>query len=299
MKERFGCSVYRVCIDAGLTCPNRDGTLGYGGCAFCTPGSSWRKPGTASITGQVRLEKERVRRRYGARRFISYFQAHTNTYAPLDMLKRLYDAALIDNDVVGLVVGTRPDCIDEERLELLSMYRERGLYVLAEYGLQSANDKTLALINRGHNSKTFSDAVLKTKEYGIDVGVHVIIGLPGEDARDIGETADFLSVLPIDLLKIHNLNIVSGTKMAEWYHEGSVSPLSLEEYAEQVVDFLERTGPEVCIDRLVAESDPALLIEPKWAMKKTPAIRAINDCFSRRGSYQGMRRKGDRLRMVP
>ncbi|MBN2323646.1 MAG: TIGR01212 family radical SAM protein [Spirochaetes bacterium] len=298
LKERFGGPVYRVCIDAGLTCPNRDGTLGYGGCAYCTPGGSWRKPETDSVTGQVRLEKERVRRRYGARKFIAYFQAHTNTYAPVDMLRRLYDAALTENDIVGLVVGTRPDCIDEERLELLASYRERGMYVLIEYGLQSAHDRTLELIERGHDSKTFHDAVQKTKGYGIDVGAHVIIGLPNEEAADIRETADFLSLLPIDLLKIHNLNIVSGTKMARWYREGAVSPLLLEEYAELVVDFLERTRPEVCIDRLVAESDPALLIAPRWPLNKQRAIRAINECFSRRDSYQGKCRQGIGTRPV-
>jgi radical SAM protein (TIGR01212 family) len=299
MKERFGCPVYRVCIDAGFSCPNRDGTLGYGGCAYCTPGGSWRKPDTASVTGQVRLEKQRVQRRYGAKKFIAYFQAYTNTYAPVDMLQRLYDAAITENGIVGLVVGTRPDCMDEERLALLSSYKKRGLYVLIEYGLQSANDKTLDLIERGHDSKTFFDAVLKTKERGIDVGAHVIIGLPKEGERDIKETADFLSLLPIDLLKIHNLNIVSGTKMAEWYREGTVSPLSLEEYAELAVDFLERTRPEVCIDRLVAESDPALLIAPKWPLNKQRAIRAVNECFSRRKSYQGIRRQDVGARSAP
>ena len=289
LKDRFGSRVYRVCIDAGFSCPNRDGTLGRNGCCYCTPGGSWRKQDTSSIKQQVRLEKKRVKNRYGAERFLAYFQAYTNTYAPVDVLKRVYDAAVIgDSDIVGLVIGTRPDCIDTEKLELISSYRKRGLFVLIEYGLQSANDRTLELIGRGHNSRVFADAVLRTREHGIGVGVHVIIGLPGEGNDDIRATARFLAELPIDLLKIHNLNIVEGTLAQRWYHDGTVSPLSLDEYAGLVVDFLERTDPEVTVDRLVAESDPSLLIEPRWSLKKQHVLQKINDCFRERRSFQGI-----------
>jgi len=289
LKDRFGSRVYRVCIDAGFSCPNRDGTLGRNGCCYCTPGGSWRKQDTSSIKQQVRLEKKRVKNRYGAERFLAYFQAYTNTYAPVDVLKRVYDAAVIgDSDIVGLVIGTRPDCIDTEKLELISSYRKRGLFVLIEYGLQSANDRTLELIGRGHNSRVFADAVLRTREHGIGVGVHVIIGLPGEGNDDIRATARFLAELPIDLLKIHNLNIVEGTLAQRWYHDGTVSPLSLDEYAGLVVDFLERTDPEVTVDRLVAESDPSLLIEPRWSLQKQHVLQKINDCFRERRSFQGI-----------
>jgi len=289
LKDRFGSRVYRVCIDAGFSCPNRDGTLGRNGCCYCTPGGSWRKQDTSSIEEQVRLEKKRVKNRYGAERFLAYFQAYTNTYAPVDVLKRVYDAAVIgDSDIVGLVIGTRPDCIDTEKLELISSYSKRGLFVLIEYGLQSANDRTLELIGRGHNSRVFADAVLRTREHGIGVGVHVIIGLPGEGMDDIRATAHFLAELPVDLLKIHNLNIVEGTLAQRWYHDGTVSPLSLDEYAGLVVDFLERTDPEVAVDRLVAESDPSLLIGPKWSLQKQHVIRKINECFRERRSFQGI-----------
>jgi radical SAM protein (TIGR01212 family) len=289
LAEQFGSKVYRICIDAGFSCPNRDGTLSREGCAYCAPGGSWRTGEAGSIAEQVRREKERVKRRYRAEKFLAYFQPYTNTYAPADVLRSMYDAAgLGENGIVGIIIGTRPDCIDQERLELISSYRKRGLFVMVEYGLQSANDRTLELIGRGHTSQSFAEAVHMTKQYGIMVGAHIIIGLPKETKKDMRHTARFLSHLPVDLLKIHNLNIVEGSRMALWYRERKVAPLSLDEYAELAVDFLERTDPEVTIDRLVAESDPAVLIEPRWSLEKQHAIGRINECFRTRGSCQGI-----------
>ena len=295
MQEQFGARVYRICIDAGFSCPNRDGTLSRQGCAYCAPGGSWKKPDTDSITEQVQREKERVRRRYGAQLFLAYFQAYTNTYAPVKALREVYETAgLGEKGTVGLIIGTRPDCIDHEKLELISSYRKKGLFVMVEYGLQSSNDRTLELIGRSHTSQAFADAVCITKELGIMVGAHVIIGLPGEGRGDIHATARFLAALPVDLLKIHNLNIVKGARMAKWYWEGKVAPLSLDEYSELTVDFLERTNPQVTIDRLVAESDPAILIAPKWSLEKQHALRKINECFKKRGSCQGILYSGER-----
>lgn len=289
LKELFGQSVYRISIDAGFTCPNRNGTIEAFGCAYCSPRGSWNDGlGRLSIDEQVAQQKELIRRRYKAHKFLAYFQAYTNTYAPVKKLKAIYDSVVQgDDDFVGIIIGTRPDCIDREKLDLISTYTEKGLKVWIEYGLQSARERTLKLIERGHGTKVFQDAVLLTHGYGIGVGTHVIIGLPDETETDVHYTADFLADLPVDLIKIHNLNIVENTKMAEWYRSGKVAPLSLDDYANLVVEFLERTAPEVAVARLVAESKKTSLIEPRWSLNKPRAIHRIVTCFKERQSYQG------------
>ncbi len=289
LKDKFGEKVYRISLDAGFTCPNRDGTLGYGGCAYCSPLGSWnRNLARMTLDDQVKDGKERVKRRYGAKKFIAYFQAYTNTYAPVEELKRIYDSVLLkSDDFVGLAIGTRPDCIDDEKLEMISEYKKMGYEVWIEYGLQSSNEKTLKLINRGHGVDVFIDAVKNTKMYGILVATHVIIGLPGEGRKDIMETAKLVSSLPIDGLKLHNLNIVKGTLMEKWYRKGRVKELSLEEYSNLVVDFLEIISPEVVIQRLIAESPKDILIAPFWPLDKSRAIDFINETFKERKSYQG------------
>ena len=292
--DRFGEKVYRVSLDAGLGCPNRDGTLGSQGCVFCSDMGSWGGSGEGKpLAEQVRLEKERVRRRYGARRFIAYFQAFSNTYAPVEELKSLYDSVLLhDEEMVGLAVGTRPDCIDHAKLELISSYRRTNREVWIEYGLQSAHDRTLELIGRGHDVKTFVHAALQTHKHGIGVFAHVIIGLPGEGRDENIETAEFLSSLPVEGVKVHNLNIIRGTPLERWFAEGRVSPLQLDEYAERVVDFLERTDPEVAVARLTTDTTPELLIEPKWSLDKNAALTRIREIFARRESYQGRLYRG-------
>jgi radical SAM protein (TIGR01212 family) len=289
LMERFGEKVYRVCIDAGFTCPNRDGTLGTGGCAYCSECGSWGKRGeTQPIELQIRREKKRVAKRYGARKYIAYFQAFTNTYAPAAHLKGIYDSVLLqDSDFVGVAIGTRPDCIDHEKLEVISSYKRAGLDVWMEYGLQSAHDSTLSLIGRGHDVRLFTQAVLETRSFDLNVLAHVIVGLPGEGRAHNVETAEYLSGLPIAGLKLHNLNIVRGTRMADWYREGKVQPLSLDEYAHRVVDFLERIAPEVVIARLTADTQPDLLIAPHWSLDKPLALDRIQNTFAQRKSYQG------------
>ena len=290
LKDRYGEKVFRISIDAGFTCPNRDGTLGRGGCAYCSPYGSWdRHLARKTLNEQVREGKERIRRRYGANRFIAYFQAYTNTYAPINELKRIYDSVVRDDsDFVAIAIGTRPDCIDEEKLKMIAEYREMGLDVWIEYGLQSAKSETLKLIRRGHDVDVFEKAVLQTKKYGILVSAHVIIGLPGEDREDIVNTARFLSELPIDGIKLHNLNIVKGTLMEKWYMKGKVRALELEEYASLAVDFLELLPPDVVVQRLIAETDREFLIAPEWVLNKSRAIEYINNTFKERKSYQGI-----------
>jgi radical SAM protein (TIGR01212 family) len=289
LKERFGQKVYRICLDAGFTCPNRDGTLGSGGCIYCSDQGSWRvNRELLPLAEQVRLEKERVRKRYGARKYLAYFQAFSSTYASPARLEKIYDSVMKDNpDVVGMIVGTRPDCVDREKLELIASYRTRDREVWIEYGLQSSHDRTLELIGRGHNVRCFADAVRLTAEYAIGVFAHVILGLPGEDRGHVIETAEFLAGLPIDGVKLHNLNIIRGTTLQRWFEEGRVKALGLEEYAELVVDFLERTDPRVVVARLTAETPSRLLIAPEWSLHKGRAIERIRQAFRRRGSYQG------------
>jgi len=288
LSELFGEKVYRLCLDAGLGCPNRDGKLGIRGCVFCSDTGSWGGSGQKEpLEDQVRREKERVRKRYGAHRFIAYFQAFSNTYAPVDVLKGIYDSVLLhDEEIVGLAVGTRPDCVDPSKLALIASYQhEKAVWI--EYGLQSAHDRTLELIGRGHDVQAFTDAVLQASEHGIGVFAHVIIGLPGEGQRENIETAEYLAGLPIEGVKVHNLNIIRGTMLATWLAEGRVHPLALDEYAERVVDFIERTKPDVAIARLNADTAPDQLIEPKWSLDKNAVRARIIDVFARRDSYQG------------
>jgi hypothetical protein len=204
-----------------------------------------------------------VSRRYGARRYIAYFQAYSGTYAEPSRLRELYDRALgASPDIVALAVGTRPDCVDPEKLDLLASYRERGYLVWVEYGLQSACDRTLEKIGRGHDTHCFVRAARLTADRGIGVYIHVIAGLPGEGPREFRQTADFLSSLPVQGVKLHNLNILRGIRMAVWYRQGGVKPLTMDSYADMVVDFLERTDPRVVVARLVADAPSNLLLAP-------------------------------------
>jgi hypothetical protein len=289
LRGLFGERVFRLCLDAGLGCPNRDGSVGSGGCLFCSDKGSWGdRNAVLPLQEQVIREKRRVEKRYGAKKFIAYFQAFSNTHASPHVLKRLYDSVLEgDDEIVGLAVGTRPDCIDQARLRVLSSYLPRKA-VWIEYGLQSAHDHTLELIGRGHSVAAFFDAVLATKKAGVGVFAHVIIGLPGEGRRENIKTAEYLADLPIDGVKIHNLNIIKGTKLESWYEEGRVRPLTLEEYAVRVVDFLERTRPEVVVARLNTDTAPQWLVEPQWSLDKNGVLHRIRDEFSRRGSRQGL-----------
>ncbi|RKX94440.1 MAG: TIGR01212 family radical SAM protein [Spirochaetes bacterium] len=299
LKEKFGCKVFRVSLDAGFTCPNRDGTLGYGGCAYCSPEGSWnREISRLKLNEQVEKGIERAEKRYGAQKFIAYFQAFTNTYAPVSELKEIYDRVLSMSDrFVGLAIGTRPDCIDDEKLKMISEYKTMGYDVWIEYGLQSSNEKTLELINRKHGIKVFDEAVLLTKKYEINVAVHVIIGLPGEGMEDVHNTANYVADLPIDGVKLHNLNIVKNTLMAKWYRERRITVLSLDEYANLAVDFLERIKADIIVQRLVAESSRDSLIAPKWSLDKSAVINYINKIFSERNSYQGRlyKQRGDEM----
>jgi len=288
LRSLFGCRVQKITLDAGLSCPNRDGRISSGGCIYCNARGSGTGAGARglSITEQLMQGKETLGRRYKTRKFLAYFQSFSNTYAPLKRLKILYDEALNVEDVVGLSIGTRPDCINEPLLELLQAYTQRYL-IWMEYGLQSAHDATLALINRGHDLKCFQNAVRTTRKRGIQICVHVILGLPGETRSDMLQTADTLAELEIDGLKIHLLYVVKGTRLESLYREGRFRCLDQAEYAERVCDFLEHIPPQVVIQRLTGDPHPEELVAPQWALEKTETLNMIRQMLEERDTRQG------------
>ena len=292
LSEYFGCRVHKISLDAGLTCPNRDGTRGTGGCIYCDNKGS----GTGayqdypSITLQIARSKEILKRRYGAEKFIAYFQSFSNTYASLERLAALYQEALAIEDVVGLAVGTRPDCVGPEVLDLLAGFQSSHL-VWMEYGLQSIHPRTLALINRGHTLEDFFQAVEETRRRKINICVHVILGLPGEGLEEIIGTAQGLADLDIQGLKIHSLYINRDTKMEKWYEQRRYQPLQQEQFVDWVCRFLERCPPHWVVQRLTGDPDPRQLIAPQWAMKKQETLSMIRSRFKEIGSFQGARWK--------
>jgi len=288
LTARFGCKVYRVALDAGFSCPNRDGTIGTEGCIYCRTDSfaPVRRGSPLPVREQMLAGMERVRRRYGARKFLAYFQPFTNTYADVTTLRQRYDAALVSPEVVGLCIGTRPDCVPDATLDLVAEYARR-LEVWLEYGLQSANDVTLARINRGHSFATFADAVVRTRRRGIKVCAHVILGLPGETREDVLRTADALGQLGVEGVKMHHLHVVRGTPLEAMWKGGEVRLLTAEEYAPLAVDFLERIPASVVVHRLVGECRRELLLSPIWTESKREVTRRIKEEFARRGTRQG------------
>jgi len=289
LKDIYGERVQKISLDAGLNCPNRDGTISHDGCIFCDS----RGSGTGalisqglSIDEQINDARKFIRKRYKATKFIAYFQSFTNTYAPVSRLKSLYDQALAHDDIVGLSVATRPDCVDADVLDLLSSYQKTHL-VWIEYGLQSAHDKTLKRINRGHNVASFQRSVLMANERGLNICVHIILGLPGEDRNMMLQTARFLSNLPVQGVKIHLLYVVKGTRLAGLYKKGDFRCLEQEEYVNLVIDFLEFLPAHMVIQRLTGDPLKSELVAPSWAKEKSESLRLIQNTFERRNTWQG------------
>jgi uncharacterized protein len=289
LKEIFGERVQKIPLDAGFTCPNRDGTLSSGGCIYCDS----RGSGTGalihqglSIQEQMTRGSEFAAKRYGAKKFIAYFQSFSNTYAPLDTLKDLYDQALIHPGVVGLSVGTRPDCVQPEILSLLGSYQNRFL-VWLELGLQSCHDETLLRINRGHDAACFDRAAAMADAYDLNVCAHVILGLPGETRTMMIETARHLSSAPVKGLKLHALYVVKGTALEAMLVEGLYRCLTREEYVERVVDFLERIPPHVVIQRLTGDPPELELQSPQWVKDKGMNLQCIRKRLEKRDTWQG------------
>jgi len=277
-----------VSVDAGLGCPNRDGTIAHGGCVFCDPASfsPSRRLGIASIAGQIAEGTRRLAARSHVERFLAYFQPATNTYAPTAQLRRLYEEALAQPQIVGLIVGTRPDCVPDAVLDLLAEFASRT-WLAVEYGLQSMHQRSLTWMNRGHGPEAFVDAVARSRMRGLRVGAHVILGIPGETPDDVRATAIGLGGLGIHSVKLHNLHAVRGTRLADWVTAGQVYLPELADYVTLVVDFLERLPPDCVIDRLVGDAPAECLIAPAWCRDKSAVLRAIDAEFIRRDTWQG------------
>ncbi|MBN1363868.1 MAG: TIGR01212 family radical SAM protein [Syntrophaceae bacterium] len=285
-RNLFGCNVHKLQIDAGFTCPNRDGRVATGGCIYCDGrGSNLRQKGKLpSVTEQISSGKKYYTKQ--AAKFIAYFQTFTNTYAPVEKLRILYDEALAQEDVIGLSIGTRPDCVGFDVIELLSGYAKK-YHVWVELGLQSSNDKTLQFINRGHNFQQFIDAVNSLAGRGLNICVHIIIGLPGESEKDVLTTARTLAALPINGIKIHCLLALEGTALGEMYKKGSISMITKEKYVSLAADVLEVLPPQTVIQRLTADGYRDIFLAPNWAMNKLDVLNSINKELIRRDSYQG------------
>jgi hypothetical protein len=289
LRNRFGCRVQKISLDAGLSCPNRDGTLSRAGCIYCNQRGSGTGAFSSgmSITGQILAGIKNLGRRYKAKKFIAYFQSFSNTYAPVEKLKQLYDEALAVDGVVGLAIGTRPDCISEDILSLLKAYSEKAL-VWIEYGLQSAHNDTLSRINRGHDFAAFQSAVTETKKQNIPVCVHVILGLPGETRVQMVETARILAAMNIDGLKIHLLYVIRGTRLEAMYQQGEYACLSQADYVDIVCDFLAHIPGHVVIQRLTGDPHPEELVAPGWALRKGETLRLIRERLEQRSLRQGI-----------
>lgn len=287
-REMFGHRVHKITIDAGLTCPNRDGTLSTGGCIYCNAkGSGTGAFGAGkSVREQLESAKGKVVRRFKAKKFIAYFQSFTNTYAPIGTLRALYDEALAVPDVAGLAIGTRPDCISPEIIDLLAGYTDEKL-IWIEYGLQSAHDVTLNLINRGHDAASFSRAVTATQDRGINICAHVILGLPGETRGQMMATARFLADLGIQGAKLHLLYVIRGTRLEALYKAGDYRCLEQPEYVELVCEFLERLPADMVIQRLTGDPHPHELVAPAWSLEKKKTLDMIKALLEERDTWQG------------
>lgn len=288
LKTLFGVRVHKISVDAGFGCPNRGGARDLPGCLFCDPGGSGavgidRRLG---VTGQLLQGQEVMARKYRAAKFLAYFQPFSNTYAPPERLRKLYDEALEVPDIVGLAVGTRPDCLDDTVCELLVDYHRRTCFWL-ELGLQSCHDRTLAFLRRGHDYACFLRGYQAARAHGLKVCVHLIIGLPGESRNDLLTTVAEMARLRVDGVKLHLLHVLDGTPLGALYREGRIGILEQAEYVGLVADVLERLPPETLIHRLTGDGPRASLLAPSWSLNKWEVLNAIDAEMARRGSVQG------------
>lgn len=290
MRRRYGERVHKIALDAGFTCPNRDGRKGRGGCSFCNNASfspNGRRP--PALSAQLAQGRAAILRRTRAKHYLAYFQAYTNTYADVETLRTLYEAALAEPDVIGLSVGTRPDCVPDAVLDLLAGYAARGRVVWLELGLQSAFDETLARVNRGHGFAEYRDAVRRAHARGLPVCTHLIVGLPGEGAVHARATLEAVLDLGTEGLKLHPLHVVRGTRLAHAWRRGEYRALTLEEYVRIACDLVEQTPAEVVFHRLTGTAPPDLLLAPSWCVSRWRVLNAMAAEFRRRGTRQGCR----------
>ena len=284
----FGEPVRKVSVDAHFSCPNIDGTLGRGGCIFCNNRSfsPARRRELPTVTEQLNDGVARLSARYGTQKFIAYFQPSTNTYAPVERLAELYGEALKQEKIVGLAIGTRPDSLPEETLDLLAEI-SRKTWLSLEIGIQTIHDSSLKFLNRGHDFAAIDDAIQRARRRRLRLAAHIILGLPNETADDQIATADYIAAQNFHSVKLHNLYVVQNTPLARMWTEGKITLPTLEEYAERAVDFLERLSPQTVIERLAGDAPRAFLLAPEWSGRKNAAQTAVLAEFRRRGSFQG------------
>ena len=290
LQEKFGARVHKVSVHAGFTCPNRDGTVGRGGCTYCnivsfTPENARPK---YSVRDQIDSVVAFMKRRFDAKKFIIYFQPYSNTYASVEHLERLYRDALTYPEVVGLSIGTRPDCIDDEKLQMLAELA-RETFVSLEYGIESVYDETLRLINRGHDFACTARAFRRTREFGLHVSGHTIIGFPNETEAQRLASAAVINELKPDVLKIHHLHVVKHTELARQYAAQPFHVYTFAEWKDFVIRYLERLSPEIIIERLYGEAPRDLLIAPRWHLTKGEILLRLEAEMRRRGTFQGRR----------
>ena len=285
LKNRFGEKVYKITVDGGFSCPNRDGTISFGGCTFCDEGGSFSQSCSnfLPLKEQVKIGIKQQNERHGANKFIAYLQAFSNTYKPVAELKKIYNEVLCDERIVGLSIGTRPDCVDDEKLDLIASY-QNNYDVWIEYGLQTIHDKTLKLINRGHDYKCFENTYFKTKKRGINVCTHVILGLPNETKEDMLKTAKKLAELKVDGFKFHCLCSLENAPLAK---DKKFIPMEEDDYVDIICDFLEILPETTIIHRLAANGKNDKLIAPLWLKKRFGTVNKIDAELNRRNSWQG------------
>ena len=288
IRHRFPFRVQKISIDAGFTCPNRDGRLSTGGCIYCdnrtfNPAYCQRKD---SITQQLEAGKQFFARKYPEMKYLAYFQAYTNTYASISHLRELYEEALSVKDIVGIVIGTRPDCVSDKLLDYLEDLNRRT-FLIVEYGVESANDDTLRRINRGHSFAQSRLAIEKTHQRGILTGAHIILGLPGEDAQENLRQAPLISSLPIDILKIHQMQIIRDTRLADEFEQKPFHIYSVDEYIELIANYIQRLRKDLVLERFVSQSPKELLIAPQWGLKNHEFTDLLNNYLKNHQIHQG------------
>jgi len=289
LKGIFKERVQKISLDAGFNCPNRDGTLSRSGCIFCNKygsGTGFLLEQGLTIERQILNARKFLFRRYKAKKFIVYFQSFSNTYAPVSELRTLYDQALAYDDIVGLAIATRPDCVNDDVLNLISSYKSNYL-VWLELGLQSAHDITLKRINRGHDVACFKKSILMAHRYGLNVCVHIILGLPGENREMMLQTISFLSDIPFQGIKIHLMYVEEGTILSEFYKRGKLNCLEQDDYVNLVVDCIERLPPDIIIQRLTGDPRKSALVAPDWAADKSLTLKLIHQALQKRDTWQG------------
>jgi len=289
LRQRFGCRVQRISLDAGFSCPNRDGSLGSGGCTFCGDRGSAAVgiPAELPIADQIRESKQFLKIKFKAKLFLAYFQAYSNTYASVELLRQVYAAALADQDLVGIIIGTRPDCLPDSVLDLLSELHA-ATYLWLEIGMQTMHDHTLQSLNRGHTHACFVEAVRRCQQRGIRVCAHLILGLPGEAREQMLASVQELNRLGVDGVKLHHLHVLKGSQLEDDYRQGRLQLMGREEYVELVADALELLDPRITIHRLMGDGRTEL-VAPDWSRRKLEVLNLIDATLKKRDSRQGSR----------